>query len=116
MKMTNEERDLYCFLLDTPLVAEGKCPEWYTTLSASSRLRIAPWILEGVEADEKIRAFWKEKALTALEVEFWVDETRRKMPELFKNSFDPSTILIDLLQKKQNSRYRSVEPSAVLDS
>ena len=116
MKMTVEERDLYCFLLDTPLVAEGKCPEWYKTLSASSRLRIAPWILEGVTADDDIRSFWKEKALTALEVEFWVDETRRKMPELFKNSFDPSTILIDLLQKKRKSRYRSVEDSTLLNS
>jgi hypothetical protein len=103
-KMSDDEKRIFLFLLNSPLTEDVKPPQWYSVLCASSRLRIAPWILDGEESTDEVREKWKNRALTAVAAEFWAEETKSKNPTWFDEESNPEEILTDYLKNKKSKR------------
>jgi len=93
-KMDEEERNLYFFLLNSPLFPDGSMPEWYRTIKACKILGIPPWEFDDDPVTQEVKEMWKERALVALQIEWMVNEFKKKNPTFFgPNTF--SNIYVD---------------------
>lgn len=103
MKMSRDEKELFYYLLDSPLVPDGRKPLWYDMIKASAYLHIKPWewhdMLEMAkkrgESVPETEEEWLDAVLTAIQVEQWVREMKIKNPNFFDKE-DKNPYITDL--------------------